>query len=506
MQGKIENAILLSIKSKFASQIYSGEKDYEFRKSPIPDNIEYVLLQENGSGKITGGIRVKEVHQRDIDSLWNEFGKGISEHDRFFEYYSDWEEGLAIEIKSAEEFDDPLNVEVLNEIDSSFTVPPQYHFVYLTEKVLREIEPESRIIKDILPDSREVTLEQFGSKTDSQDVNSLNFRPLSSNEEGEFKELFLNSPVPSAYDDINEGFIDHIIESHNKGEDPYGYFTKKKKVYTLLENDEIIGFTTTTWKRGGSVKYGPTMLKEEVQGKGRGPKLRKLIDSRLRSEGVRKAYSTIPDDAPNPFKYLIRSNYEIEAHLKNQYHCDHNELVFGKMLNISQPKPIIAPERENVDDLGFEIGSSEFDDICDYVVKRADKWYDEIDPTFVESVIEAEDRGLQSSFSKKGKRVYIGHIAGEIRCLSIATLKRGGGVKLSPVFSDVRGDGFHSYWKHVEDDIMDIDEVRKLYTHVPILDKEMVSFFREWGFIPEGIIKEPYKNGVDMIHFGKLVE
>lgn len=503
--GKFEDAIILSIDPEFASQIYSSEKKYEFRKTPVPNNIKYVLLLESGKEELTGGFLVEDIYERDIDYLWENFAKDISEQERFYDYYSGWDMGVAIEVGSVEQFEEPILVEELTKMDSSLTIPQQFHFVYMTEKALREIETKSNLIEGVLPDSVSTTLRRFGTNPSEAQIDSLNFRPLQPGEEEYFRELFLDSPVPNTYDDISEEFIDQIIESHNKSEDPYGYFTKKKKVYTLLENKDIIGFTTTTWKRGNSVKYGPTMIKEEKQGEGKGPKLRKLIDSRLEYEGVRKSYSTIPDNAPNAYKYLIRSNYHIEAHMRKQYHDQHNELVFGKVLNSSSANLPPSPDREEISDLEFETSSSDFDDLHGFILEQAEPWYDEIDSDFVDAVIRAENRGIEADFSKKGKRIFIGHTSGKIRCLSIATLKRGGGVKISPVFSDVIGSGFKRYWESLEEDVMGIDGVRKLYTHIPILDSQLACFFRKNEYVPEGTLREPYKDGIDMIFYGKMV-
>lgn len=503
---KCDDIIILAIDERFAEQIYSGEKVFEFRKTPIPRNLNYVLLLENGTRELSGGFRVKEVHERRVNDLWTEFGEGVSSYERFFEYYDDWNEGIAIEIGSTERFKEPISVEYLNSEETGLTVPEQFHFVYLTEKVLPLIATESELIQEFLPITESTTLDRFGTNTAQDGNSSLNFRPMLPKEEDTFKRLFLDSPVPDAYAEISEEFVDHIIQSHNKGNDPYGYFTLKKKVYTLLERREIIGFTTTTWKRGNSVKYGPTMLKDSKQGLGMGPKLRKLIDSRLTFEGVRKSYSTIPDNAPHAYKYLLKSNYEIEAHMRSQYHEDHGELVFGKVLNGGIPERGLNQERKQVERVSFQIGSQDFDHIDEFIIDKASPWYDGIDLEFVRSIIDAEKRGLAAAFSKKGKRIYIGHSADEIRCIAIASLKRGGGVKVSPVFSEVMGEALRTFWHRLEGDLMEVDNVRKIYTHIPVLDQEMVSFFRKEGFKPEGLLREPYKDGIDMVFLGKLVE
>lgn len=503
---KHKNIILLSIDSQFSNEIFEGKKGYEFRKTALPSDLDYVVLLENGSRKITGGFRVENTHERDIKHLWEEFGKGVSDYDRFHDYYSGWEKGVAIEIGAVEKYDEPIDADKLTGTDPDLNIPFQFHFIYMTKKALEFLSSYSSVIDNLLPDTKRTTLERYGVGKGSNEASSLNFRPMKENEEDEFRDLFQNSPVPSEYSDINKGFIDHILESHRKGVDPYGYFTLKKKVYTLFKDEEIIGFTTTTWKRGNSVKYGPTMLKEEKRGEGLGSALRKLIDSRLKYEGVRKTYSTIPETHTSAYKYLIRSDYQIEAHMRRQYHEDHDELVFGKVLHGGSPSRSLSLSRTTCDAITFEVGSSPFDNFQNFVIKRAEPWYEEIDRNFVTSVQEAEERGLDAQHSKKGKRVFIGHQSGEIQSIAIASLKRGDAVKVSPVFTTITGDGLEKFWEQVEHNLRETINVRKIYTHVPVLDQALISFFRTSGFSCEGLLREPYKEGIDLVFFGKLVD
>jgi hypothetical protein len=333
----------------------------------------------------------------------------------------------------------------------------------------------------------------------------LDFRPMVSDEEDHFRSLFSTTFIPDEYDDIDSTFIDHIVESHNKGRDPYGYFTLEKTVYTLLIDESVAGYTVTTRKRGNSVKFGPTVLAKRWRHQGLGPQFREHVDTALRTDGIRKTYSTIPETGTSAFNYLINAGYNIEAHMRRQYTEDHHELVFGKVLNGGDPPQEIDLDREQSHQLEYTVGSAAFDGFSNFVISSAAQWHDEINEEFTQAVAAAEERGFQSAYSKKGKRVFIGHQDGEIRCTTIATLKRGGAVKLSPLFTDVVGVGLDKFLRFVEDDLRDIDAVRKYYTHIPALDTELASFVRSAGYQAEGILREPYKGGIDMIFFGKML-
>jgi len=502
-----KDIILLSINPKFAEQIFSGEKHYEFRKPAIPTDLSYVVLMENGSRDLIGGFRVGEVYEEDIPELWEDYGKGESERDRFYRYFEGWGRGLAIEIEQADKFEERISVDELTSAGSDFQVPDQFTHIYLTNRALSILTDYSEIIREFFPDAsltRWSTNESVDSDSGSPEP-ELTSRFLKSEEEAEFRKLVTGSKVPELYEEIDNRFVDHIIESHNQGKDPYGYFTLKKDVFTLLVDDEVAGFTVATRKRGHSVKYGPTILKEEFQGEGFGPQFRTSLDAKLQEEGVKKTYSTIPEHAENAYKYLIRSGYSIEAHLEKQYSPDHGELVFGKVLSNGSSEIDSMPSRSTVDDFEITRGSERFDGFRRFVTQRMARWYDGIDGDFVEAVQKAEQRALEGDLSKKGKAVYVGHLDDAIKCCVICSRKRGKGFKLSPLLTEVSGSAAIKFLEHVEHELMTEHEVRKFYSHVPLRDSELISIFKQSGYQPEGTIKQPYKPAVDMVFMGKMV-
>jgi len=148
MDGRLEpdnNILLLSIDEKFANQIYSGEKPYEFRKLCLPENFSSVYLMENESQKITGKFEVEKIHKETISQLWEKFGKGISEYERFHNYYGDWDVGIAIEIGKIKVFDDGISIEKLNNSDINWSANEDFDFVYLNNELVQMISRESSI-------------------------------------------------------------------------------------------------------------------------------------------------------------------------------------------------------------------------------------------------------------------------------------------------------------------------------------------------------------------------
>lgn len=502
VERKREDIIILSIQPKFAQQIFSGEKKYEFRKPPLPDELSYVVLVENGTRRILGGFRVGDLHEEKVEDLWRDFGKPISEYNRFKRYYEGWETGVAIEVQQPDEFEEPIPLEEITHQDDGLQVPNQFSYVYPTKRSLQILSQHSDIIQELFP----VTSLTDWVEEETNIEDRLNLRQMNPEQEDHFRELFQGSGVPEDYDDIDKSFLEHILKTHKQQNDPYGYFTDKKVIYTFLKDDEPVGYTVTTWKIGNSVKYGPTILGEEHRGQGLGPRFRQMVDEELKKEGVRKAYSTIPDDKIPAYKYLRKSGYQVEAHMKQQYSEEHSELVFGKLLHGGSPGELDNPDRKEAGELEFAVGSSDIEELSKFVVESMAPWYENIGKSFVASVVEAEDRDLEDDLSKKGKRIYVGHSRGTPKSAVIASKKRGGGVKISPFLTDVLGSEVEKFLGFVEEDLEEeLEDARKLYTHVPLLDADLVELFRTAGYQPEGLLREPYKDGIDMVFLGKLM-
>lgn len=95
------NAIL-SIKPKYVKHIIEGTKQFEFRKQPLPKNIERVFIYSSAPEKrIIGYFQVSRVFKDTPKNLWSRFNKkaGIS-LDEFFEYYDGRQTGYAIGISN----------------------------------------------------------------------------------------------------------------------------------------------------------------------------------------------------------------------------------------------------------------------------------------------------------------------------------------------------------------------------------------------------------------------
>ncbi len=489
------DVILLPVRSEFASRIYSGEKRYELRKVGLPKKLRYVVVLEGETRQITGGYVVGTVHRAPISVLWHRVGERTITRERFEGYFEGYKEGLALEIRRAERLPIPIDVANLTDVDNDFSVPPQFSFVYLPPLVLE-------FLRGRLGTLAEVMTRSTGERIDAWI--GPEFRELDEDEADDFRALALQY-VGKWYDEIDRSFPDRILETHRRGHDRFGYFTLTKKVYTVLHEGEVAGYTVVTWKRGGSVKFGPTLLKLEFQNLGLGPRIRRVLDDHLAAKGARKSYSTIPDTHLIAVRYLIKSGHRIEGHLRQHYTPEHDDLVFGRILKpqapSKHPKP---PTRRTGADLLILDEVGELDSFTDFLMKAMPAWYDGIDETFAKSVVTAQTRFDEGDLSEKGKKVFIGLDGSDIVVALICSIKRGGAVKLSPLVSIVEVEAARLVLEAAEKYFVSLNRVRKLYSLVPLTDVDLASLFRDRGYQAEGILREPYRPGIDMIVYGAL--
>ncbi len=487
--------VLLPIRKEFVTKIYSGEKRYELRKPGVPETTRYVVVAEGDDRLITGGWIVGKIFRLDREKLWERFGRLVSPRERFEEYFKNHPEGLAVEIRRTERLTEPIPISELTRRDPNFVVAPQFHFLYLTPPLLEYLGSRLTTLSEVLSESARERLDAWIEPE---------FRELRDSEAPEFSQMAMDY-IGMWYDEIDKSFVDRILESHEQRRDRYGYFTLKKRVYTLLHEGEVAGYTVVTWKRGGSAKFGPTLLKPDFQGKGLGPRFRMALDEFLKSGGARKSYSTIPDAHSAAIRYLLKSKHTVEAHLRRHYTSKHNDLVFGRILDRPGVKATKGPTRRSSGTrLSVSDNIERYENFRDFILETMPAWYDGIDESFAESVYSAQGRYSPTDLSKKGKKVFLGNEGDEIFVTLICSIKRGGAVKLSPLLTKVDAKSSEVVLEAAESHFLSLPRVRKLYSLVPSLDSDLVGLFTGKGYQAEGLLREPYKPGVDMVVYALM--
>src|SRR5690242_20167348 len=103
--------VLLSIKPDHARKIFDGSKKFEFRRSIFrnPQVKTVVVYASSPVRKVIGEFEIERIITDDLDALWEatKLHAGINK-DYFDRYFTEKEQGIAIQIKSVKSYEKPL--------------------------------------------------------------------------------------------------------------------------------------------------------------------------------------------------------------------------------------------------------------------------------------------------------------------------------------------------------------------------------------------------------------
>jgi RimJ/RimL family protein N-acetyltransferase len=278
-----------------------------------------------------------------------------------------------------------------------------------------------------------------------------------------------------------------IVEIHKKGIDLNGYFTKKKTIWKLIDEDNnVLGFSVATEKRGGSVKIGPTAIVYDFRRQGYGSKFKECLENYYKNKGYRKIYLTTNTKNEAVHSYLTKIGYKTELHLMKHYTTDSNEFVLSKFLNEKFISDNTIISDENIKKFGKNV--------VDYLVQ----YYDEIDNTFFvnldNSISSNFDKDENSFISKKKLKFDFR----EDNFFAITSPKRGGCVKICPlILSGNNEKDKENILKIIK--VFDSKQFHKFYTFIPIDCVNDRKLLVNCNFKVEGMFSSPYKDGIDML-------
>lgn len=143
---KENELLLMSIKTKYANQIFAGTKEYEFRRKSIGEKNCYKKIYIYSSEEekvIVGYIIVDKIlsgNLEKIEALTNSFNNKSMEN-----YFNGCEECYALHISEHHKFIKPIKLEDIKNQYKKFVVPQFYRYI-------REEEPiydllESRLVE-----------------------------------------------------------------------------------------------------------------------------------------------------------------------------------------------------------------------------------------------------------------------------------------------------------------------------------------------------------------------
>lgn len=322
--------------------------------------------------------------------------------------------------------------------------------------------------------------------------------------------------IAPIYDEIGEKFAINLLNTYRKGKDEFGYFTLTKDIWVLYDKSigEAAGYEVVTQKRGGSIKVGPTILRSMYQRKGLAKKIIAILEESYSKQGFRKIYATSPiNHLGAAYLDYNELGWKTDAIMVHQYRIGEAERVAGKVMlknYVSPPK--IQGKLDDLDlnqsKMAIDVGlrSNKYDQFISLLEQLMPEHYDGIDRDFCISIIQAETR-IHATKEEKGKAILTFSYQDELVGVIISTPKRGGSVKLSPFLLRV---GFRS--KDIINQMLaniilwykrNFPQYKRFYILIPDADYYLIRVVTELEWNLEGILKEPYKAGVDVLLFAK---
>ena len=141
----MSNAIMLSIRPKYADMIFNGTKTVELRRirpKNLEENDVVLVYVSSPISSIIGAFRVDGIIEKPISELWNNVTStaGIT-HEEFNRYFEGAEQGIGIVVKNIRRLETPVALEQLRENWIGFR-PPQ-SFYYASNEQINELFPHA---------------------------------------------------------------------------------------------------------------------------------------------------------------------------------------------------------------------------------------------------------------------------------------------------------------------------------------------------------------------------
>jgi len=138
----MEKLILMSIKTKYANQIFNGTKIYEYRRKSISKenlNKKKFIYSSEVDKKIVGYITIGEI----LEGTSNYILEKTSNQDNvdIMNYFKDCDKCYALKISSVIKFENPISLADIRKEDEKFAIPQYYRYI-------KETEPLYQILKE----------------------------------------------------------------------------------------------------------------------------------------------------------------------------------------------------------------------------------------------------------------------------------------------------------------------------------------------------------------------
>lgn len=120
--------VILSIKPEFVEKIFSGEKQYEYRKILFKQKVDTIYIYASRPVcKIVGEFKIDDIVYDTPENIWEmtKLQSGVTK--KFFDkYYKGKDKAVALKIKDCKEYEEEVNPESLV---PDFRVPQSFIYV-----------------------------------------------------------------------------------------------------------------------------------------------------------------------------------------------------------------------------------------------------------------------------------------------------------------------------------------------------------------------------------------
>lgn len=132
----MEKLILMSIKTKYANQIFNGTKKYEYRRKSIGEkNLgkKIFIYSSEKERAIVGYIIVSDIIEGTLNYVLEQTDN-INNQD-IMNYFKDCQKCYALKISEAVKFENPIFLVSIRKKQENFVIPQYYRYIYQTEKM-----------------------------------------------------------------------------------------------------------------------------------------------------------------------------------------------------------------------------------------------------------------------------------------------------------------------------------------------------------------------------------
>lgn len=137
----MKELILISIKTKYANQIFNRTKLYEYRRKSIGEkncNKKIFVYSSKEEKAIIGYIIVEKILEGDINYILE--ATNNKNNGEIINYFNGCDKCYALKISNAVKFKTPIYLSEIKNIEKNFVVPQFYRYIKENEYIYEKLE------------------------------------------------------------------------------------------------------------------------------------------------------------------------------------------------------------------------------------------------------------------------------------------------------------------------------------------------------------------------------